>query len=99
MRHSASFQSHSAHWLLGVLAIGCLAFSGNALAQTDSDRAADNLAQTAANAQQAKDFETALDAWGELLAKHPQSKHRSNAFLYSGICNTQLQRHADAIKQ
>ena len=100
MRHTAGFQSHSAHlWLAGVLAIGCLAFSGNALAQTDSDRAVDNLAQTAANAQQAKDFETALDAWGELLAKHPQSKHRSNAFLYSGICNAQLQRHADAIKQ
>lgn len=64
-----------------------------------ADQQADKLAQVAANAQNAKDFEMALESWERLCREYPASKHRAKAELNAGICAAQLKRFDVAIIQ
>jgi len=64
---------------------------------TAADQQADNLAQIAANAQNAKDFEMALESWERLCREYPASKHLPKAELNAGICAAQLKKFEAAI--
>ena len=64
---------------------------------TAADQQADNLAQIAANAQNAKDFEMAFESWGKLCREFSTSKHFAKAQLNAGICAAQLKRYDAAI--
>ena len=64
---------------------------------TAADQQADNLAQIAANAQNAKDFEMAFESWERLCREYPTSKHRAKAELNAGICAAQLKKFDVAI--
>lgn len=81
----------------GTLCCGPLPFSFGQ--ETEDDKAAWKIAETAANAQNDGDYKFATEQWGKLLEKYPNVSLAGKAHYNLGVCHEKLGNHELAAEQ